>query len=124
MSENQEHTRTIKDLATPAQWRNWILLGVLATVIVTTLSLVVVAHSTEILQRGPQGAPGKQGPPGTQGDRGKRGTRGKRGGKGDVGPAGPAGNSGSDYVAEDCDEPPLSYPMEDDDYASTLPVCP
>lgn len=96
MTDTQdEKTRSVKDLATPAQWRKWGLLSVLATIAVTTLVLIAVANWTEILQQGPQGAQGRQGPPGERGPRGERGPHGKRGGEGPVGYDGPQGETGS-----------------------------
>ncbi|MCO5316318.1 MAG: hypothetical protein M9938_09190 [Solirubrobacterales bacterium] len=121
MSEEGTRNRSLKDVATPAQWRNWILIGILATMLVTTLSLVVVANSTEILQRGPQGAIGKRGEPGERGQRGPRGFPGKRGGDGPQGPAGPAGASGASASAP-CDADPIAKNPSQGGWP--YPICP
>lgn len=111
---DQDQTKSVKDLATPAQWRNWSIVAVLTTVAVTTLVLIAVASWTEILQQGPQGAQGSKGPPGAKGLVGDRGPKGKYGADGPEGPAGDTGADGQDFT----------FICSDDIRDSSLPYCP
>lgn len=87
--------------------------------LLTTATLLIVASSTEILQRGPEGAIGLAGKQGQRGEQGKQGKRGKRGGLGEMGFQGSLGASGQDYTLE-C----IEYYEDLDFWDYAYPLCP